>query len=121
MDYLGAISLSHVHISSEQLNLRKRYRLGIRGAICIISALLPLAQDLNSLQLIGLVTVLLWFIIAVETWGNAKKCHVWIGEKKRREYVCKYNVRCVQGEERIPDDAESEKRESEEGDIIFGV
>ena len=63
---------------------------------------------------------MLWFVVAVETWGNAEKCHVWIGERSRREYVCKYNVRCVQGEEKIIED-EDEKRKSEDGDLIFGV
>jgi hypothetical protein len=113
------ISLSHVHIDSKYLNLRKRHRLAIRGSICLIILLLPLSHSLNSLQLIGLVTALLWFVIGVETWGNALHCHVWIGDKKRREYVCKYNTRCVQGEEQVPEDAE--ETSSEEGDIIFGV
>jgi len=58
-------------------------------------------------------------VVAVETWGNAEKCHVWIGERTRKEYVCKFNVRCVQGEETIIED--EERRKSEDGDIIFGV
>lgn len=118
---LGVISLSHVHVDSNQLNLKKRYRLGLRGLICLVILFLPLAPTLNSLQLIGLVTALLWFVIAVETWGNATKCHVWIGEKNKREYMCKFGERCVQGEERIPDQLGPEKRDSDDGDLIFGV
>src|SRR5271169_6286724 len=115
----GIISLSHVHFNSEYLNLGKRYRLGIRASVCLIIALLPLTNKLNSLQLIGTVAALLWFIVGIETWGNAEKCHVWIGEKTRHEYVCKFNVtRCVQGEETIIEDGEDEK---DDGDVVYGV
>jgi hypothetical protein len=118
---VGIISLSHVHVSSDHLNLHKRYRLGLRGCVCLVILFLPLAGDnLNSLQLIGTVCALLWGVIAVETWGNAMCDHVWIGDKKKREYVCKFNIKCVQGEEQIPDDI-SEKRSSREGDLCFGV
>jgi hypothetical protein len=77
-------------------------------------------HQLNSLQLIGTVCALLWFVIAVETWGNALCDHVWFGDKQKREYVCKYDTKCLQGEEQNHDDL-SEKRNSQEGDIIFGV
>lgn len=64
-------------------------------------------------------TALLWGVIAVETWGNADCKHIWIGEKKRREYICKFDCdRCVQGQENVPEERE---KESEDGDIIFGV
>jgi hypothetical protein len=112
--------VSHVHMNSSKLNLRKRYRLAIRASVCLIFCLIPLVHNLNSLQLIGTVAALLWFVVALETWGNAEKCHVWIGERTRKEYVCKFNVRCVQGEETIIED-ENETRTSEDGDIIFGV
>ena len=116
---IGVISLTHVHLASRYLNIRKRYRLAFRGAVCLIILLLPLAGDrLNSLQLIGLVTALLWLVIGVETWGNAQKCHVWIGDKKKREYICKYNILCVQGEEKEPE----EEDEKEDGrDLLFSV
>jgi len=82
--------------------------------------LLPLSHSLNSLQLIGLVSALLWFIVGVETWGNAERCHVWFGEKgKRQQYMCKYNIKCYQGEETEPPNLE--KTLSEDGDLIFGV
>lgn len=115
----GIISLSHVHFNSRYLNLRKRYRLGIRASVCLIITLLPLANKLNSLQLIGTVAALLWFIVGIETWGNAEKCHVWIGDKTRHEYVCKFDVsRRVQGEENIIEDGKDEK---DDGDIVYGV
>jgi len=114
----GIISLSHVHFNSEYLNLRKRYRLGIRASICLIIACLPLVNKLNSLQLIGTVAALLWFIVGIETWGNAEKCHVWIGDKMKHEYVCKYNIRCVQGEEV---DIEDRDEEEDDGDVVFRV
>lgn len=101
--------------------MRKRYRLGVRASICVIILLLPLIHVLNSLQLIGIVAALLWFIIGVETWGNAQHCHIWIGEKKRREYVCKYNIRCFQGEEKDIEENNSERISIEDGDINFGV
>jgi hypothetical protein len=115
---LGLISLTHYHSESKVDNLPKRYRLLIRFIICFIIFLLPLSQTLNSLELISLVTALLWFTIGVETWGRAAHAHVWIGEKQEREYTCKSNLGCIQGEERIIDDNE---RMSEDGDIIFGV
>jgi hypothetical protein len=90
-------------------------------AVCIVLFCLPLAENLNSLQLIGTVTALIWFLLAIETWGNAEKCHVWIEGKERREYVCKGNFRCVQGEEQLFDDSESEKTDGEEGDINLSV
>ena len=117
--FLGVISLSHVHVNSSKLNLRKRYRLAIRGSICLIILLLPLSHRLNSLQIIGLVCALLWSIVAIETWGNAERCHVWFGEKGRREYMCKYNYKCYQGEELVPPNLE--KTSDEDGDLIFGV
>lgn len=117
---LAIISATHVHVASEKLNIRKRNRLALRVATALAILLLPLAHNLNSLQLIGIVTALLWFVIGIETWGNAYITHTWIGEKKKKEYTCKYNFKCVQGEERDRYDDES-KRSSEDGDIIFGV
>jgi hypothetical protein len=107
-------------MGSQRQHLRKRYRLALRGSICLVILLLPLAHRLNSLQLIALVAALLWFIVAVETWGNAEACHVWIGEKKGQQYICKYNFKCVQGEENIPDGLVLDE-DAEEGDIMFGV
>jgi hypothetical protein len=114
------ISATHVHVASEKLNIRKRNRLAIRVAVALVILLLPLAHSLNSLQLIGIVTALLWFVIGIETWGNAYITHTWCGEKKKKQYMCKYNYKCVQGEEGDRYD-EDEKRSSEDGDIIFGV
>jgi hypothetical protein len=109
-----------VHDASEHLNLKKRYRLAIRGSICLAILLLALADSLNSLQLIGTVTALLWFVIAIETWGNAEKCHVWIGDSGKRMYTCKSGLCCVPGEEPVQEDsAEYEGRET--GDISFSV
>jgi hypothetical protein len=115
------ISATHVHVASEKLNIRKRNRLAIRVAVALAILLLPLAQNLNSLQLIGIVTALLWFVIGIETWGNAYITHTWCGEKKKKEYTCRYNFKCVQGEEGDRFEDEETKRSSEDGDIIFGV
>lgn len=110
-----------MHQGSEALNLRKRYRLAIRGSICLVILFLSLADYLNSLQLIGTVAALLWFVIAVETWGNAQKCHIWFGNDDcRPEYICKNTgIRCVQGEEPVQEGEENEKEE--DGDIVFSV
>lgn len=56
--------MTHVYRRPKQL-----YRHIIRGSISLIILLLPLSHDLNSLQLIGLLTTLLWFTIVVETWA----------------------------------------------------
>jgi len=108
-------------VDSGYLNLKKRYRLALRTCICIIFLCLPLKENLNSLQLIGTVTALLWFVLAVETWGNAEKCHVWIGDKSHKKYVCKLtNYECEQGQEPLVDELDSERRD-DEGDISFSV
>jgi hypothetical protein len=52
--------------------------------------------------------------------GTAEACHVWIGEKGKQEYTCKYNIKCVQGEENLPEDLVIEEDSKEDGDIVFG-
>ena len=87
---MGIISISHIHKETEGLRLRKRYRLVWRYAIAIIMICLPLAEDLNSLQLVGTMTGLVVFLLVCELWASSC-CH----EKlMQRTQPCKYVGQC---------------------------
>lgn len=67
--FMGFISMSHNHKESETLRLRKRWRLSGRFVVCIIMVFLPLADNLNSLQLVGIMTGLIVFALGTELLG----------------------------------------------------
>lgn len=87
---MGFISISHLHRDSPGLRLRKKHRLSVRFAVAIILICLPLAESLNSLQLIGTVTGLVAFTLICELWGSScegvKLC--------ARDRPCKYTGFC---------------------------
>ncbi|KAK5132990.1 hypothetical protein LTR08_008277 [Meristemomyces frigidus] len=68
---MALISLSHIHKESESIRLRKRYRLTSRFGVAVVLLLLPLAERLNSLQLVGTVTGLVVFTLITELWANS--------------------------------------------------
>lgn len=90
---MSIISISHVHKEPEGTRLIKRYRLMSRVAVSIIMVCLPLATSLNSVELIGLVTGLLVFLLVTELFAasnaNEKLCG--------RDKACKYTGRCSKG------------------------
>lgn len=70
---MGFISLGHAHRSPRGMRLAKKYRLANRVAVCLIMFLLPLAQDLRSLDLISITFGLVVWVLVVELWGKSCK------------------------------------------------
>lgn len=97
--FMGLISLSHVHKDYKTVRLSKRFRIAMRFIVSIILICLPTAENLNSLDLIGLVTGLLVFQLLVELVGsstsgstlwkkeNPECCTGYLGKKNLKEYV----------------------------------
>ena len=67
---MALISISHVHKDFDGQRLRKRVRLPIRVAVAVVLICLPLAESLNSLQLIATTTGLVMFTLAVDLYGS---------------------------------------------------
>lgn len=87
---MGVIALSHVHKESPGLRLKKRWRLGCRFGVALVLICLPLAERLNSLELIGIVTGLVVFVLTLELWASS--C---CDEKLfQRSTPCKYFGQC---------------------------
>lgn len=90
---MALISISHVHKEPEGIRLTKRFRLAARIAVAIVFVCLPLAHDLNSLELVGTVTGLLVLLLVGELW-SASSCN----EKLfGRDKACQYTGRCSKG------------------------
>ncbi|CAK4028528.1 low temperature requirement A [Lecanosticta acicola] len=90
---MAIISISHVHKQSEGIRLTKKFRLSARIAVAIVFICLPLVHDLNSLQLVGIITGLMVLLLVGELW-SASSCH----EKLvGRDKVCEYTGRCSKG------------------------
>ena len=87
---LGIISITHVHKEAGGTRLPKRWRMLNRFAVSIIMICLPLAEDLNSLDLISIVTSLVVWVLLLELWGASCPNESFFGEKK----ACKYTARC---------------------------
>ncbi|KAK8143257.1 hypothetical protein G3M48_007503 [Beauveria asiatica] len=68
---MGAISWSHSHRSPPTTRIPKVYRLANRAAACVILFLLPLAENLKSLQLISTTLGLTVYVVIVEVWGRS--------------------------------------------------
>lgn len=87
---MGFISISHVHKDISGLRMKKRHRLVVRFAVAIILVCLPLAEGLNSIELLGTVTALIVFVLICELWAssccNEKLCE--------RSTPCRYFGRC---------------------------
>lgn len=87
---MGLISISHVHKEVEGIRLSKRYRLIFRFSVAIVLVCLPLADGLNSLQLVGTVTGLVVLTLVTELWA-CSSCH----EKlMQRSKPCQYFGHC---------------------------
>lgn len=88
--FMGFISISHVHKEIEGLRWKKRYRLTGRYAIAVIILLLPLAESLDSLELVGIVTALVFVALVLELWAcsSCNECP-WT-----RSTPCRYVGKC---------------------------
>ncbi|EMC94464.1 hypothetical protein BAUCODRAFT_124086 [Baudoinia panamericana UAMH 10762] len=90
---MGLISLAHVHKEISGLRLKKRYRLAWRFCIAIVLILLPLAEDLDSIELVGTVTALIVFALGTELWAASSCQEKWC----ERSRPCQYVGRCGKG------------------------
>jgi hypothetical protein len=99
---MGIIALSHVHKDVDGLRLPKKFRLVARGAVAVVLILLPLAEHLNSLELVGVVTALIVFLLVLELWATSS-CHERIlGRANPCRYVGRIGKRDV--ERRVRDE-----------------
>jgi hypothetical protein len=87
---MGIISLSHEHREQEGTRLTKKYRLMTRFVVVVILILLPLAEELNSLELVGTVTGLLVLSLVVELWAASSVNEKLFG----RAETCRYMGQC---------------------------
>lgn len=75
------------------MRIRKRYRLANRWAVSIIMCCLPLAHDLNSLQLISITTGMVVYVLLIELWGTTAAGDSLFGAGAK-EKKCKYVAKC---------------------------
>ncbi len=91
---MGVISLTHVHKKLTQARLYKRPRLAARAAVSVVIICLPLAHELNSLDLIAITTCLTIGVLILDLYGNsAQGSSFWTGglcpiERKNTSYTC---------------------------------
>ncbi|KAL8873778.1 MAG: hypothetical protein Q9174_000817, partial [Haloplaca sp. 1 TL-2023] len=88
------ISLCHVHKKFEGQRLTKRCRLALRVAVAIIIICLPLAESLNSLELVSTTVGLIGLVLLVDLYGctfvgesflrDGRKCKYWADCPKKR-------------------------------------
>ena len=91
---MGLISLAHEHREIEGIRLRKCWRLCGRFAVGIILVCLPLAHHLNSSQLVGTVTGLVVFLLALELWfGGCGRCSIFGECHRKKKYWSHCNRR----------------------------
>ncbi|KAM0440732.1 hypothetical protein ACHAPT_000033 [Fusarium lateritium] len=89
--FMGVIAYCHEHRKPATLRWSKTTRLANRFAVCIAMFLLPLAKNLNSLNLISITLGLTVWVLLVELFGKSCRNDPFIGEKKgcRVRYSCK--------------------------------
>ena len=87
---MGVISLTHVHKKLPNARLSKKLRLAVRGVVCLVILLLPLAGDrLDSLELIGTTTAMIASLVGLEVWGLGQKGDGFNGKKRP---ACRYEA-----------------------------
>ncbi|RDL38443.1 Uncharacterized protein BP5553_02783 [Venustampulla echinocandica] len=90
---MGIISICHIHKDSPRggrVRIRKRYRMVNRFGVCIVLFCLPLAESLNSLQLISIVTGTIVWVLLLELWGVSCPEDSLFGERRK----CRYTAEC---------------------------
>lgn len=93
--FMGFIAISHEHKEIETLRLKKRWRLCGRFLVAVVIICLPLAEDrLDSLELVGIVTVLVVFCLGLELWASSC-CKERLMERSK---PCKYTGHCPKKE-----------------------
>ncbi|KAH8820490.1 bacterial low temperature requirement A protein-domain-containing protein [Xylogone sp. PMI_703] len=89
---MAIISMCHVHKDRGGYRLKKRFRLANRLAVSAILCCLPTAHRLNSLELIGVVTCLLVWVLVLELWGISCVEDSFFGEDKACQYTAHFKV-----------------------------
>jgi hypothetical protein len=92
---MGIISLSHVHKDVDGLRLPKKFRLTARFSVAVVLILLPLAEHLNSLELVGVATALIVFLLVLELWATSSCNERIFGRANPCKYVGRMGKRNV--------------------------
>ncbi|KAG8940532.1 hypothetical protein FRC04_005214 [Tulasnella sp. 424] len=85
---MALISATHIHTPLPSQRIAKRHRLAFRIAIAIAWICLPIATNLNSLELIGTTTSMTVLALAVDIYGMSCKNESFWGEEECT-YDCK--------------------------------
>ncbi|KAG8903990.1 hypothetical protein FRC00_014337, partial [Tulasnella sp. 408] len=108
--FMALISATHIHTPLPTQRIEKRYRLAFRIAIAIAWLCLPIATELNSLELIGTTSSMTVLALAFDIYGmSCKEESFWGGEE------CKYECATLS---RTSTMVGSEKGDEKQGDII---
>ena len=88
---MGGIALTHEHKRfGRGQRIKKSHRIGVRFAVAVVLVCLPLAEGLNSLQLIATVTGLVVVVLLVDLLGSTSPGDsVWKDRSK-----CEYAADC---------------------------
>jgi low temperature requirement protein LtrA len=80
---MGVISLSHTHKTPPNIRLTKSKRLAVRSGIAMVIIMLPLAGNLDSVQILGTVTGLVFFALFCELWAcSLVGSKLWTGRQR---------------------------------------
>ncbi|KAF2491628.1 hypothetical protein BU16DRAFT_574646 [Lophium mytilinum] len=88
---MGVISKTHVYKTIPNQRLLKNKRLAVRFAVAIIFICLPLADGLNSLELIATTTGLVWVVLIVELLGSTCVHETFWNDCRG---TCQYSAKC---------------------------
>ena len=87
---VGVIAITHHHKEVEGQRVLKRHRLVFRFAVAIALLCLPLAKNLNSLQLVSISTVLIFAVLTGDIYGSScVRESFWMGQSP-----CSYSTDC---------------------------
>ena len=89
-DSVGLISLCHEHKEFDGQRIDKKYRIPVRFSVAVVLICLPLADSLNSLQLIAVTTSLVVFTLSIDVYGGTS-IHENFWRSNRQ---CKYRANC---------------------------
>ena len=115
---LGVISFTHVHKKFEGQRVTKRSRLALRIAVAVVLLCLPLAESLNSLELVSTTTGLIFLVLLFDLYGctyvgesffrDGRKCKYWADcpRKRRRALAEAMKAGTVVNVEQLADDEE---------------
>lgn len=113
--------MTHVHKDVAGARLKKSHRLVVRFMVAIILICLPTAHHLNSVELVSVVTGLVWFVLVVDLYGLSKKGVKLFGRHGRCAYTADCGMRtkdlehAVKTGEAVNIEALAEKEKGQKG------